>query len=152
MNSYVIKIDDELYESADNYDVAKHLYNTVDSTCLLDYNGHRKSLMARIDGHDYQLKGGVISKSPEDIVRYSSPAMMLRADGRVNKLPDDSIDQIKRDGYLRPIKLDGSTTLYVNPNPRNNRYNPLATGICRRLAKLSDIVVGDVVLCISEGA
>ena len=152
MNSYVIKIDDELYESADNYEVAKYLYNTVDATCLLEYNGHRKSLMARIDGHDYQLKGGVISKPPEDIVRYSSPAMMLRVDGRVNKLSEDSVDQIKRDGYIKPIRLDRSTILYVNPNPRNNRYNPLATGICRRLAKLSDIVVGDVVLCISEGA
>lgn len=152
MNTYVIYIDDDLYESADNYEVAKYLYDTVDASCLLEYNGHRKYLMARIDGQDYKLKSGTISKSPEDVVKYSSPVMMLCSDGRVNKLPEDSIESIKRSGYLRPVRLDASTTLYVNPNPRNNRYNPLATGICRIFAKLSDVVVGDVVLCLSERA
>ena len=67
MNKYVILIDDELYESADNYEVAKHLYNTVDETCLAKYNGHRKFLMARLCGTDYRIKSGIISKSAEDV-------------------------------------------------------------------------------------
>lgn len=68
MNMYLIFIDDELYESAGSYEVAKYLYNTVDATCLAKYNGHRKSLVARIDGTDHHLQRGIISKSPEDIV------------------------------------------------------------------------------------
>ena len=68
MNMYLIYIDDELYESADNYEVAKHLYNTVDETCLAKYNGHRKFLMARLCGTDYRIKSGIISKSAKDVV------------------------------------------------------------------------------------
>ena len=67
MNMYLIFIDDELYESAGSYEVAKYLYNTVDATCLAKYNGHIKSLVARIDGTDHHLQRGIISKSPEDI-------------------------------------------------------------------------------------
>lgn len=68
MNKYVILIDDELYESADNYEVAKHLYNTIDDTCLAKYNGHRKFLMARLCGTDYRIKSGIISKPAKDVV------------------------------------------------------------------------------------
>ena len=63
MNTYVIFIDDELYESSDNFKIAKYLYNTIDASCLAKYNGHRKLLLARIDGIDYRLKSGIISKS-----------------------------------------------------------------------------------------
>lgn len=147
MNTYVIFIDDELYESADNYEEAKHLFSTIDATCLAQYNGHRKSLMARIDGTDYCLKSGIISKSAKDVVRNASPAMMLRADGRVNDLPEDLAERIRKEWHLMPVRLDESTVMYVSPNPGTRAYNPLATGICRGFANLADIVVGDVVLC-----
>jgi hypothetical protein len=129
MNMYVIFIDDELYESAENYEVAKHLYNTVDDTCLAKYNGHRKSLMARIDGADYRIKSGIISR-------------------RVNDIPEDH--DIRKEDQLIPVRLDENTVMYVSPNPRTNAYNPLATGSCRRFVDLADVVVGDVVLCLSE--
>ena len=147
MNMYVIFIDDELYESADNYEEAKHLYSTIDATCLAQYNGHRKSLMARIDGTDYRIKSGIISKSAKDVVRNASQAMMLRADGRVNDLPEDLAERILKEWHLQPVRLDENTVMYVSPNPGTRAYNPLATGICRRFANLADIVVGDVVLC-----
>lgn len=129
MNTYVIFIDDELYESAENYEAAKHLYNTVDDTCLAKYNGHRKSLMARIDGADYRIKSGIISR-------------------RVNDIPEDHA--IRKEDQLIPVRLDENTVMYVSPNPRTNAYNPLATGVCRRFVDLADVVVGDVVLCLSE--
>lgn len=147
MNTYVIFIDDELYEYADNYEEAKHLFSTIDTTCLAKYNGHMKSLMARIDGTDYCLKSGIISKSAKDVVRNASPAMMLRADGRVNDLPEDLAERIRKEWHLMPVRLDESTVMYVSPNPGTRAYNPLATGICRGFTNLADIVVGDVVLC-----
>ena len=67
MNKYVILIDDELYESSDNFEIAKYLYNTIDDTCLAKYNGHRKFLMARLCGTDYRIKSGIISKPAEDV-------------------------------------------------------------------------------------
>ena len=134
MNTYVILIDDDLYESADDYEVAKYLYNTVDDTCLAQYNGHRKSLMARIDGSDYRIKSGIISRSERSM----------------NDLPEDLAERIREEGHLRPVRQDENTVMYVRPNPRTRAYNPLAMGICRRLANLADVVVGDVVFCISE--
>lgn len=152
MNKYVILIDDELYESADNYEVAKHLYNTIDDSCLAKYNGHRKLLLARIDGIDYRLKSGIISKSANNAVRHASPAMVLCADGRVIDLPEKLAEHIRKDGYLIPVTLEENTVMYVCPNPRKRAYNPLATSICRRFINLADVVVGDVVLCLSGRA
>lgn len=136
MNRYVILIDDDLYESADNYEVAKYLYNTVDDTCLPEYNGHRKSLMARIDGTNYRIKSGIISRSERS----------------VNDLSEDLAERIREDGHLQPVRLDENTVMYVRPNPRTSAYNPLTMGICRRFVNLADVVVGDVVFCLSEKA
>ena len=69
MNTYVIFIDDELYESSDNFEIAKYLYNTIDASCSAKYNGHRKLLMARIDGNYYHIKSETISKSANNAVR-----------------------------------------------------------------------------------
>ena len=131
MNMYVIFIDDELYESAENYEVAKHLYSTIDATCLAKYNGHRKSLMARIDGTDYRIKSGIISR-------------------RVNDIPEEHAERIRKEDQLIPVRLDENTVMYVSPNPRTSAYNTLATGVWRRFVDLADVVVGDVVLCLSE--
>lgn len=136
MNTYVIFIDDELYESADNYEEAKHLFSTIDATCLAKYNGHRKSLMARIDGTDYRIKSGIISRSAKKCVC----------------LPEDHAERIRKEDQLQPVRLDKNTVMYVSPNPRTNAYNPLASGICRRFVSLADVVVGDVLLCVSERA
>ena len=152
MNTYVIFIDDELYESADNYEEAKHLFSTIDATCLAKYNGHMKSLMARIDGTDYRIKSGIISRSAKNVVRNASPAMMLRTDGRANDLPGDLAERIRKEGQLQPVRLDKNTVMYVSPNPRTRAYNPLTAGICRRSVNLADVVVGDVLLCVSERA
>lgn len=152
MNTYVIFIDDELYESSDNFKIAKYLYNTIDASCLAKYNGHRKLLLARIDGIDYRLKSGIISKSAKNVVRNASPLMELCADGRVIDLPEKLAEHIKKDGYLIPVRLDETTVMYVCPNPRKKAYNPLATGICRRFNNLANVVVGDVVLCLSGRA
>lgn len=152
MNTYVIFIDDELYESADNYEEAKHLFSTVDATCFAKYNGHMKSLMARIDGTDYRIKSGIISRSARNVVRNASPAMMLRTDGRANDLPGDHAERIRKQDHLQPVRLDKNTVMYVSPNPRTNAYNPFASGICRRFVSLADVVVGDVLLCLSERA
>ena len=78
MNTYVIFIDDELYESSDNFEIAKYLYNTIDASCLAKYNGHRKLLMARIDGINYHIKREIISQSANNAVRHASPAMIIR--------------------------------------------------------------------------
>ena len=152
MNTYVIFIDDEFYESADNYEEAKHLFSTIDATCLAKYNGHMKSLMARIDGTDYRIKSGIISRSAKNVVRNASPALMLRTDGRANDLPGDLGERIRKEGQLQPVRLDKNTVMYVSPNPRTRAYNPLATGICRRFVNLADVMVGDVLFCVSERA
>ena len=152
MNTYVIFIDDELFDSADNYEIAKYLYNTIDASRLAKYNGHRKSLMARIDGIDYRLKSGIISKSAKNVVRNASPVMMIGTDGRVNDLPEKLAEYIRKDGYLIPVRLDENTMMFICPNPRKRVYNPLATGICRRFNNLANVVVGDVVLCLSGRA
>lgn len=152
MNTYVIFIDDELYESSDNFEIAKYLYNTIDASCLAKYNGHRKFLMARIDGIDYHIKGEIISQSVNNVVRHASPAMMINTDGRVNDLPEKLAELIKEDGYMIPVRLDETTMMFVSPNPRKKAYNPLATGICRRFDNLADVVVGDVILCLSGRA
>lgn len=152
MNMYLIYIDDELYESADNYEVAKYLFSTVDATCLAEYNGHRKSLMARIDGTDYRIKSGIISRSAKNVVSNESPAIMLRADSRVNDLSEDLATRIRKYCHLQPVRLDESTVMYVGPNTSSSAYNTLATGICRRYVNLADVMVGDVVLYISERA
>lgn len=131
MNMYVIFIDDELYESADNYEEAKHLFGTIDATCLAKYNGHRKSLMARIDGTDYRIKSGIISQSTK---KYEC-------------LPEDLTERIRKEWHLQPVRLDENTVMYVSPNPGTIAYNPLATGIYHGFANLADVVVGDVVLC-----
>lgn len=152
MNTYVIFIDDELYESSDNFEIAKYLYNTIDASCLAMHNGHRKSLMARIDGIDYHIKSEIISQSANNVVRHASPAMIISADGRVNDLPEKLAELIKEDGYMIPVRLDENTMMFVSPNPRKKAYNPLATGICRRFNNLANAVVGDVVLCLSGRA
>lgn len=46
MNKYQIIIDGIPYESAKQINMAMHLYNTVDETCLNDYYGHQKELIA----------------------------------------------------------------------------------------------------------
>lgn len=148
MNTYVIFIDDELYESSDNFEIAKYLYNTFDAR----YNGHKKFLMARIDGINYHIKSEIISKSVNNVVRHASTAMIISADGRVNDLPDKLAEHIRKDGYLIPVTLDKTTVMYVCPNPRKKAYNPLATGICRRFNNLANAVIGDVVLCLSGRA
>ena len=152
MNTYVIFIDDELYESSDNFEIAKYLYNTIDASCLAKYNGHRKFLMARIDGNYFHIKSEIISKSANNAIRHVSPAMIIRTDGRVNDLPEKLAEHIRKDGYLIPVRLDETTVMYVCPNPRKRAYNPLATGICRRFNNLANVVVGDVVLCLSGRA
>lgn len=152
MNTYVIFIDDELYESADNYEEAKHLFSTVDATCLAKYNGHMKSLMARIDGTDYRIKSGIISRSAKNVARNASPALILRTEGRANDLPGDLAERIRKEGQLQPVRLDKNTVMFVSPNPRTRAYNPFASGICRRFVSLADVVVGDVLLCLSERA
>ena len=152
MNTYVIFIDDELYESSDNFEIAKYLYNTIDASCLAKYNGHRKLLLARINGIDYRLKSGIISKSAKNVVRNASLAMVLCADGRVIDLPEKLAEHIRKDGYMIPVKLEENTVMYVCPNPRKREYNPLATSICRRFINLSNVVVGDVILCLSGRA
>ena len=152
MNTYVIFIDDELYESSDNFKIAKYLYNTIDASCLAKYNGHRKFLMAKIDGNYYYIKSEIISKSANNAVRHASPAMVLCADGRVIDLPEKLAEHIRKDGYLIPVTLEENTVMYVCPNPRKRAYNPLATSICRRFINLADVVVGDVVLCLSGRA
>ena len=134
MNMYVIFIDDELYESADNYEEAKHLFSTIDATCLAKYNGHMKSLMARIDGTDYRIKSGIISRSAKKCVC----------------LPEDHAERIRKEDRLQPVRLDENTVMYVSPNPRTRAYNPLTAGICCRSVNLADVVVGDVLLCASE--
>lgn len=136
MNTYVIFIDDELYESADNYEEAKHLFSTIDATCLAKYNGHRKSLMARIDRTDYRIKSGIISRSAK----------------KRGCLPEDHAERIRKEDQLQPVRLDNNTVMYVSPNPRTNAYNPFASGICRRFVSLADVVVGDVLFCVSERA
>lgn len=152
MNTYVIFIDDELYDSSDNYEIAKYLYNTIDAICLAKYNGHRKLLLARIDGNYYHIKSEIISQSVNNAVRHASPLMELCADGRVIDLPEELAEHIRKDGYMRPVRLDENTVMYVCPNPRKRAYNPLATGICRRCNNLANVVVGDVVLCLSGRA
>lgn len=152
MNTYVIFIDEELYESSDNYEIAKYIYNTIDASCLAKYDGHRKLLMARIDGINYHIKSEIISKSVNNVVRHASPAMMISTDGRVNDLPEKLAQLIKEDGYMIPVRLDENTMMFVSPNPRKKAYNPLATGICRRFNNLANAVVGDVVLCLSGRA
>lgn len=134
MNTYVILIDDELYEFADNYEEAKHIFSTIDATCLAKYNGHRKFLMARIDGTNYRIKSGIISQSSK------------------NDLPEDLTEQLRKNGHLQPVRLDENTVMYVRPNPRRSTYNPFATGTCRRFDNLADVMVGDVILCLSERA
>ena len=136
MNTYVIFIDDELYESAENYEEAKHLFSTIDVNCLAKYNGHMKSLMARIDGTDYRIKSGIISRSAK----------------KRECLPGDHAERIRKEDRLQPVRLDKNTVMYVSPNPRTRAYNPLATGICRGFVSLADVVVGDVLLCLSERA
>lgn len=46
MSKYQITIDGNLYEEAEQITMAMYLYNTVDKTCLHDYNGHQKELIA----------------------------------------------------------------------------------------------------------
>lgn len=152
MNTYVIFIDDELYESSDNFEIAKYLYNTIDASCLAKYNGHRKLLMAMIDGINYHIKSEIISKSAKNVARHASPAMMISTDGRINDLPEKLAELIKEDGYMIPVRLNENTMMFVSPNPRKNAYNPLATGICRRFNNLANVVIGDVVLCLSGRA
>ena len=43
--NYKIFIDGEVYEESSNFDEAKHLYETVDETCLAHYYGHEKKLV-----------------------------------------------------------------------------------------------------------
>ena len=148
MNTYVIFIDDELYESSDNFEIAKYLYNTFDAR----YNGHKKFLMARIDGINYHIKSEIISQSANNAVRHASPAMKISTDGRVNDLPEKLAELIKEDGYMIPVRMDENTIMYVCPNPTKRAYNPLATSICRRFNNLANVVVGDVVLCLSGRA
>lgn len=136
MNTYVIFIDDEFYESADNYEEAKHLFSTIDATCLAKYNGHMKSLMARIDGTDYRIKSGIITRSAK----------------KRECLPGDLAERIRKEDHLQPVRLDKNTVMYVSPNPRTRAYNPFASGICHRFVDLADVVVGDVLLCVSERA
>lgn len=47
--SYKIFIDNEAYEESSNFDEAKHLYETVDETCLAHYYGHEKKLLDEND-------------------------------------------------------------------------------------------------------
>ena len=68
----------------------------------------------------------------------------------MNDLPGDLGERIRKEGQLQPVRLDKNTVMYVSPNPRTNAYNPLAAGICRRSVNLADVVVGDVLLCVSE--
>jgi hypothetical protein len=49
--SYKIFIDGEVYEESSNFDEAKHLYETVDETCLAHYYGHEKKLVGD-DGNE----------------------------------------------------------------------------------------------------
>lgn len=46
MSRFDIKIDGDIYEGNDVESVAWDLYETVDDTCLLQYDGHKKSLVS----------------------------------------------------------------------------------------------------------
>lgn len=46
MNRFEIQIDGRTYEGSDIESTAWELYKTVDDTCLLEYDGHKKSLIS----------------------------------------------------------------------------------------------------------
>lgn len=58
--SYKIFIDGEPYEGSSSFTEAKHLYQTVDQTCLHHHWGHEKSLVV----HDKVLEKDIIK--PQD--------------------------------------------------------------------------------------
>lgn len=88
--SYKIYIDNEAYEESSNFDEAKHLYETIDETCLSDYYGHEKKLL---DNDGKEIAKGTIEK----------PNMSYLADDEARQLA------VVDDNYLVIVKpyVDG---------------------------------------------
>lgn len=59
MNCYVVKINAYVFGNCSDYEEAKLVYNRIDIEWPA-YDGMKKSIEARIDGHDYLIKSGII--------------------------------------------------------------------------------------------
>ena len=95
MNCYVVKINGYVYGSCTDYEEAKQVFSDIDSAWPA-YDGMLKSIEARIDGHDYLIKSGII-KVPD-----------------IESLNDEQrlLVKIKK---LRAVQFDDHTILYIKP-------------------------------------
>lgn len=95
MNCYVVKINAYVFGNCSDYEEAKLIYNGIDTEWPA-YDGMKKSIEARIDGHDYLIKSGII-KVPD-----------------IESLNDEQrlLVKIKK---LRAVQFDDHTILYIKP-------------------------------------